>query len=666
MNTFVFYCKMSAVRTRFARKTEKYGVKPMALISAHGISLSFSERVVFSDVSFDIYKKDKIGFIGVNGAGKTTLFKLLTRQLDPDSGDIFINRDSSLGYMEQHACSGSERTLFDELLTVFDDVITAEKELDEIAEKLSGDFSADSGLIERQQYLLELFERRGGLTYKSRARSALLGLGFEESDFSLPCSLLSGGQRSKVSLAKLLLSKADLLLLDEPTNHLDIESIGWLEAWLSEYSGTFVVISHDRYFLDKVTNRTFELENGKFYCTNGNYSRYHELKAERRKNAERVYDSTMKEVKRIQGIIEQQKTFSQERNYITIASKQKSIDRLLDGLEKPERELDSIHFSFKTNIVSGNEVLSCENLSKAFESKELFSGVSMLIERAERVFITGENGCGKSTLLKMILGKLRRDSGKIILGANVRIGYFDQTLAEISNNKTVLDEVWDDFRSMPETQVRNALAAFLFKGDDVYKITSSLSGGEKARLALLKLMLSGANFLILDEPTNHLDIKSREALEASFDSFDGTMLVVSHDRYFINRLATRILRLHRGGVDSYPGNYDNYLEHRIDRTIQTEREKPAPKENTYKIQKELESLKRRTKGRISRLEEQIDALDAELSGIQNEISSPENAADYEKILTLTDKLGKATEKQEQLMLKWQTLIEELEKLESGM
>ena len=637
----------------------------MALISAHSVSLSFSDRVIFSDVSFDVYKKDKIGFIGVNGAGKTTLFKLFTRQLEPDGGDVFISRDATLGYMEQHACSGSDRTLFDELLTVFDDVISAEKELDEIAEKLNGEFSGDAELIARQQYLLELFERRGGLTYKSRTRSALIGLGFEEKDFSLSCSLLSGGQRSKVSLAKLLLSKADLLLLDEPTNHLDIESIDWLEGWLSEYSGTFIVISHDRYFLDKVTNRTFELENGKIFCANGNYSRFHELKAERRKNAERVYDNTIKEVKRIQGIIEQQKTFSQERNYITIASKQKSIDRLLDGLEKPERELDSIRFSFKTNLVSGNEVLLCENLSKAFENRELFENVSMLIERGERVFITGENGCGKSTLLKMILGRLRRDSGKITLGANVKIGYFDQTLAEISTNKTVLDEVWDDYRAMPETQVRNALAAFLFKGDDVYKITSSLSGGEKARLALLKLMLSGANFLVLDEPTNHLDIKSREALESSFDTFDGTMLVVSHDRYFINRLSTRILRLHKNGVDSYPGNYDSFVEHQIDRTVKPEREKAALKENTYKKQKELESLKRRTRGKISRLEEQIDFLDGELEKIQGEISAPENAADYEKILTLTDKLHETTEKQEQLMLEWQELTEELDKLESG-
>ena len=639
-------------------------MKKLSLISAHNLSLSFSERTIFSNISFDVYKKNKIGFIGVNGAGKSTLFKVITGKLLPDEGGVFIGRDTVIGYMEQHACSGSEKTMLDELLTVFDDVIAAEKELDEISKRLTHEESGNEELIERQQYLLDLFERRGGLTYQSRARSALLGLGFLESDFSLPCSVLSGGQRSKVSLAKLLLSGADLLLLDEPTNHLDIESVTWLESWLSEFSGSAIIISHDRYFLDKVTNRTFELENGKLYISDGNYSRYNELKAERRKSAEREYNAKMKEVERIKGIIEQQKTFSQERNYITIASKQKSIDRILDGLEKPEKELSSIHFSFKTELVSGNDVLICENVSKEFENKPLFKDVSLLIEKGERVFITGENGCGKSTLLKIILGKLRRDSGKINLGANVKTGYFDQTLAEISSNKTVLDEIWDDYRKLNETTIRSALAAFLFKGDDVYKITSSLSGGEKARLALLKLMLSGANFLILDEPTNHLDIKSREALESSFDTFNGTMLVVSHDRYFINRLATRVVRLHKDGVDSYDGNYDYYVEHKIERNIEPLKKEIKLKENTYKKQKELESLKRRTKGKISRIEAEIDLLDEKLSSIQSEISSPENSADYEKILSLTDELNQTTNKQEELMLEWQELTEELEKLEA--
>lgn len=636
------------------------GVKTMSLISVLDLSVSFSEKDIFSEVSFDVFPKDKIGFIGVNGAGKSTLFKILTKQLLPDSGNVFVNKDTVVGYMEQHACASSEKSLYDELLTVFEKVIEAENELENISEALSSSPSGE--LIEKQQHLLDFFERNGGLTYKSRARSALLGLGFSVSDFSLPCSLLSGGQRSKVSLAKLLLSGANLLLLDEPTNHLDIESVNWLEGWLSDYNGSFIVISHDRYFLDKVTNRTFELENGRLSFSDGNYSRFCDLKAERRKSAERVYESTIKEVHRIEEIIEQQKRFNQARNYITIASKQKSIDRLLDGLEKPEAELSSIKFSFKTELVSGNDVLICNDVSKAFETKALFKNVSLLIKRGERVFITGENGCGKSTLLKIILGKLRRDSGKIELGANVRIGYFDQTLAELSSTKTVLDEVWDDYRQMTETQVRSALAAFLFKGDDVYKITNALSGGEKARLALLKLMLSGANFLVLDEPTNHLDIKSREALEKSFDNFDGTMLVVSHDRYFINRLATRVVRLHKDGIDSYDGNYDFYLEHKIERNVPQTKTQSPPKENTYKKQKELESLKRRTKGKISRLEAEIDGLDAELEKIQTEISSPENSSNYEKIIELTAQLEETTKKQEELMTEWQELTEEYEKL----
>lgn len=653
MKPFSFYYKISSVNILF-------GVKTMSLISVLDLSVSFSEKDVFSEVSFDVFPKDKIGFIGVNGAGKSTLFKVLTKQLLPDGGNVFVNKDTVIGYMEQHACASSEKSLYDELLTVFEKVIKAENELEKISETLS--ISPTSELIEKQQLLLDFFERNGGLTYKSRARSALLGLGFSESDFSLPCSLLSGGQRSKVSLAKLLLSGANLLLLDEPTNHLDIESVNWLEGWLSDYNGSFIVISHDRYFLDKVTNRTFELENGKLSFSDGNYSRFCELKAEKRKSAERVYENTIKEVHRIEGIIEQQKRFNQARNYITIASKQKSIDRLLGSLEKPEAELSSIKFSFKTELVSGNDVLICNDVSKAFENKELFKNVSLLVKRGERVFITGENGCGKSTLLKIILGKLRRDSGRIELGANVKIGYFDQTLAELSSSKTVLDEVWDDYRQMTETQVRSALAAFLFRGDDVYKITNALSGGEKARLALLKLMLSGANFLILDEPTNHLDIKSREALEKSFDTFDGTMLVVSHDRFFINRLATRVVRLHKDGVDSYDGNYDFYLEHKIERNVAPVKAQSAPKENTYKKQKELDSLKRRTKGKISRLETQIDELDGELEQIQNEISSPESSSDYEKIIELTAKLEETTKRQEELMNEWQELTEEYEKL----
>ncbi len=633
----------------------------MSIVSANNLTISFSEHDIFTDVSFIVEKKDKIGLIGVNGAGKSTLFKVITKEYLPTAGTVSIGKDTVVGYMEQHACAGSDKSLYDELMTVFSHLFEIEAELDTINKKIDSSDTDYEKLLERQQLLTSEYDRLGGLTYKSRAKSALIGLGFSESDFELPCSLLSGGQRSKVSLCKLLLSGANLLLLDEPTNHLDIESVKWLEEWLNDYNGSFIVISHDRYFLDRVTNHTFELERGRLSQSKGNYSRYLELKKERIKAAERVYEGTMKEVHRIEGIIEQQKRFNQARNYITIASKQKSIDRLLDGIEKPEGELSAINFSFSAKLVSGNDVLICDGVSKSFDGKRLFEDAQLLIKRGERVFIVGENGCGKSTFLKLILGKIRRDSGRITLGSNVKIGYFDQTLSELSSDKTVLDEVWDAYRQMNESEVRSALATFLFKGDDVFKIMNKLSGGEKARVALLKLMLSGSNFLILDEPTNHLDIKSREALEAAFDSFDGTMLVVSHDRYFINRLASRVIRLHREGIDSYDGNYDYYEEHRIERNILQKPPAP-PKENLYKKQKEHESEIRKTKGRISRIEDEIEKNDALTIELQQQIDAPENASDYEKILELTSQLEAAVKAQDKLMEDWQALNEQLELL----
>lgn len=622
--------------------------------------MSFSDRDIFSAVSFQVEQGDKVGLIGVNGAGKTTLFKALTGEEAASDGLVAIGKNTKVGYMQQHALSGSDLTLYDEVMTVFARLFAIENRLEEIQSLINSGY-VDEKLLLEQQNLQTEYENNRGLTYKSLARSAILGLGFCESDMSLPCSLLSGGQKSKVSLCKLLLSGANLLLLDEPTNHLDIKSVNWLESWLCDFSGSFIVISHDRYFLNKVTNRTFELERGHFYQSDGNYSRYAVLKQERQKNEQRRYDNTMNEVHRIEGIIEQQKRFNRERNYITIASKQKSIDRLLDGLEKPESELSSIRFRFTAAEVSGNDVLICQSLAKSFDGKELFRNVDLHIKRQERVFLVGENGCGKSTLLKIILGYLRRDSGRVIPGVGVKIGYFDQAIAELSCDKTVLDEVWDSYRAMNESEVRRALAAFLFKGEDVFKIMNKLSGGEKARVALLKLMLSGANFLILDEPTNHLDIKSREALERAFDDYDGTLLVVSHDRYFINRLATRIIHLGKDGAESFNGNYDYYIEH-LTEPDKSVKASEKPKENTYKKQKERESEIRRTKGKIARLEKQIDDLDEIADALQQEINDPDNAADYEKILELTNQLHENTEKQEERMLEWQELNEQLENL----
>lgn len=633
----------------------------MALITAGKLSLSFGDRDILTDISFLVEKKNKIGLVGANGAGKTTLFKLITKEYLPTSGTISVGKDVTVGYMKQHPCSSGNITMLEEALSVFSPLFEMENELKEIQKTISPERDDFEQLAERQRFLSEQYERKGGLTYESRTRSALIGLGFEESDFTLPCSSLSGGQRSKVSLCKLLLSGADVLLLDEPTNHLDIKSVMWLENWLSEINTSFIVISHDRYFLDKVTNETFEIERGRLYSAKRSYSGYAELKAERQKSIQRDYDSKMKEVKRIEGIIEQQKRFNQERNYVTIASKQKAIDRILDDIQEPEKELSSIKFNFTADSVSGNDVLCCLDLSKSFDGKVLFENAELDIKKGERIFLIGENGCGKSTMLKMILGKMRRNSGRIILGVGVKIGYFDQSLSGLSDSKTVLDEVWDEYKMMTETEVRSALAAFLFKADDVYKVMNTLSGGEKARVALLKLMLSRPNFLILDEPTNHLDIKSREALEKAFDTYDGTMLVVSHDRYFINRLSTSVAELKKDGITVYKGNYDNYLEqsaaNEYPKLIAKEKK---PKENSYRKKKELESEIRKTKTRISRLEEEIDKLDEEINLLQQKLNDGDNAADYEKIISITNELNEKVETQDEKLQLWQEASDKME------
>lgn len=631
----------------------------MSVLSAQNLKMEFGQNTVFQNVTFDVYEKDKIGLIGVNGAGKTTLFKVITKEYEPTEGTLIIGKNTVVGYMEQHACHNSERSVYDEIATVFSHLALLEEQIECTTKSIDRGEGDINGLIERQLSLQEEFQSNGGLTYKSRLRATLIGLGFKESDFDMPVSLLSGGQRSKLSLGKLLLSGANLLLLDEPTNHLDIKSVEWLENWIADFDGSVIVISHDRYFLDKVTNKTMEMERNRLTVTKGSYTRFMELKAERQMNVERTYEQAMKEVHRIEGIIAQQKHFGQERNYITIAHKQKSIDRLLDGLEEPEKELESLNFKFTADAVSGNEVLAVSGLSKKFDDKRLFSDVDFLIKRNERVFLLGDNGCGKTTVLKILTGQLRQDSGEFKFGANVKVGYFDQTLSQLNESKTVLDEVWDSYLSMTESKVRAALGAFLFKGDDVFKLVSTLSGGEKARVALLKLMLSGANLLLLDEPTNHLDIKSREALENALLGYDGTMLVVSHDRYLINKLATRIFRMTDCGIKTFNGNYDYYLEHFVEKQEVKEKAE-KPKVNDYKLRKQKESELRKLKSAIARCENEINSLDEEIALTEKELEKPENMADYEKIAEITTALDEFHNKQNKLMSEWEEMQIKLE------
>ncbi len=628
----------------------------MACLNIQNLTLAFGEKTLFENISFEMGDKDKVGLVGANGAGKTSLFKVLTGEYSPTSGGAFIGKNVKLGYMEQHTCSDN-KTVYDELVSVFSDLIETEKELEEISAKLTVKPSKE--LIARQDFLNEQFLRNGGATYKSLTRSALIGLGFDESDFSKPTSALSGGQRSKLILSKLLLSRADLLLLDEPTNHLDITSVEWLEGFLTSFSGAFIVISHDRYFLDKVTNKTIELDCGKLRSYKGNYSEFLVKKEAEQKAIADKYENDLKEIERLEGIIEQQRRWNREKNIKTAESKEKVIERIKAQLVAPDAAQKKIRFDFTPKCVSGEDVLSVSGVSKSFGDKKIFENVSFNIRRGERVFLVGDNGCGKTTLLKILTGDYTPDTGRFKFGANLFTGYFDQVQEKLDLNKSALEEVWSAFPSMTETSVRNALAAFLFRGDEVYKRLSDCSGGERARVALLKLMLGKYNFLLLDEPTNHLDAYSREELENTLLNYSGTMLIVSHDRYFINKLATVVLELTPAGINKYIGNYNDYTDAKMrfqaaQEVKQNKTEKP--KINDYKMRKELASRQRKLKTAVSRLESSIEDIEEEIALIEEKLNSN---PPYEQFLAINEELQKKTEIRDSLLEEWMEKSEEL-------
>ncbi len=628
----------------------------MSLLTALNLKFGFSDGVLFKDAAFQVEENDRIGLIGSNGSGKTTLFKLITGEYSAQEGGIVRGKDVKIGYMEQYLECEDNLTVYEEALKVFLDVAQMETELEEITKKL--ETQSDLSLIERQLCLTDEIERRDGLVYKAKTRSALIGLGFKESELDSPVKNLSGGQRSKVSLCKLLLSNANLILLDEPTNNLDIDAINWLEDFLGKYKGAVIVVSHDRYFLDKITFLTMEIAHKKITMTKGNYSVFQKLKAERELTIEREYEKNIAEIKRIEGIIEQQKRFNQERNYITIASKEKQIERIKADLVVPDKALASVRFSFNSDIRSGDNVLTVFDLEKSFPQKPLFKNLNLSINREDKMFLLGPNGCGKSTFLKILNREISQDSGIIKFGTNVKIGYFDQNIDKLDSDKTVLDEVWDMYKFMDQTEIRSALALFLFRGDDVFKKVSVLSGGERAKIALLKIMLSKPNFLILDEPTNHLDINSREVLEEALLNYDGTLLVVSHDRYFINKLSSKIVHLTHDGAVSIDGNYDDYLLFKENNQAPKEDvKKDTTKVNTYKLQKEQQALERKRNSRISKIEKDIEAKETEISEIQSLLELPETSADYEKLLELTEKFDLLKNELDKLYSEWEELQE---------
>lgn len=634
----------------------------MIVLSGNDISVSFGGETLFHDVNFRLEENGRAGLVGVNGCGKTTLMHVINGRQEAETGGISKAAGIKLGCMEQYVIRDDNITLYDEVLEIFRPLIDAENELADIAVAIdTGDHSEQT--LSRQMQLQERFEREGGLTYKSMTCSALVGLGFSEEDFNKPISVMSGGQKSKAQLAKLLLSGSNILLLDEPTNHLDITACEWLEKFLTEYKGAYIVISHDRYFLDKVTNTTFEMENRTLREYKGNYTRYLELKAEAREAQQRVYDRTVKEINRIEGIVEQQKRWGQEHNFITAASKQKQADRLKETLEKPEDLPEAIKFTFRAKEGGANDVLIAKNLSKSFDGTVVFTNAELDIKKNTTTFILGENGCGKTTLLKILTGEYQADSGEYKFGNNIQFGYYDQAQTDLDPSKTVIDEVWDRYPKMTQTQVRSALAQFLFKGDDVFKNVGKLSGGEKARVSLLKLMLSKANMLLLDEPTNHLDIHSREALENALASYGGTLLIVSHDRYLINKLADRIVWLGKTGTVNIDGNYDRYIELKEAKaqSEQAVQVKAAEgKKNDYKERKERESTLRKLSGALKRCEQAIDEVGLKTAELAQQMSQPEIATDYEKTSALAQEIEALKEKEEALTAEWMELSEQIE------
>jgi ATP-binding cassette subfamily F protein 3 len=639
----------------------------MPLITVSNISKSFAQRELFYDVSFEVDPTDRIGLVGNNGCGKTTLFKILRGIEEIDSGSIYKSRDLKLGFMSQ-SISEAGISLYDYALLEFSQLIEIENQLENCIAALNTSVDDDERqkLISKQDRLRNEFYSKGGLTYRSMTKSVLLGLGFTQDDLNLNIDLLSGGQRNKAQLARVLLSDANLLLLDEPTNHLDIDAVAWLEDFLITCNKAFIVISHDRYFLDKVATKIFEIRNNRFYYTKGNYTTHIELTSSQNEIARRHYLNTQKEIKRIYGIIEQQKRWNQERNYVTIASKLKQIERLKETLVEPEKEQDTIGFNFKVEKPSGNDVIIAENLSKSFGDNHLFSDVNLHIKKGDKVFLLGANGCGKTTLLKILARHENPDSGTIQYGANVIKGYYEQNVSSNLGDGTLLDVVYDTYPHMNFGEIRNAMALFLFKGDDVYKSAKLASGGEQARIQLLKLMLSGANMLFLDEPTNHLDIGSRAALEKALESYDGTMLIVSHDRYLVNRLADRILHITRGTIKEYIGGYDEFLAQQAEEkaNIAVEKAEKSDKPNAYKQKKEFISLLNRTKGRLTRIEQSINSIESEIELIETELANPAVTSDYVKVMELSGELENKKNELNSLYNEWEKLALQLEELQN--
>lgn len=642
------------------------------ILSCQNISKAFVENQVLKNVSFHIEDHEKAAIVGINGAGKTTLLRIIVGEMTPDDGQVVLARDKTLGYLAQNSTVDTSHTIYEELLSVKADLLRLEEKIRECENNMKhaeGDALED--LMKQYTSLTHAFETGGGYLYRSELVGVLKGLGFTEDEFSKPVATLSGGQKTRVALGRLLLQNPDLIILDEPTNHLDMNSIAWLETYLLNYKGAVLIVSHDRYFLDRIAGKVIEIDQSKATTFMGNYSDYAVKKEQLRVAAWNAYMNQQREIKHQEEVIEKLKSFNREKSIKRAESREKMLDKI-EVIEKPSEVRTDMKLTLMPRILSGNDVLTVEHLSKSFDSHKLFTDVNFEIKRGEHVAIIGDNGSGKTTLLKILNGLVPADQGTFRLGSNVEIGYYDQEHHVLHSDKTLFEEISDDYPYLNNTQIRNVLAAFLFTGEDVFKRISDLSGGERGRVSLAKLVLSNANFLILDEPTNHLDIMSKEILEDALNGYEGTILYVSHDRYFINRTAHRILDLTEGQFVNYVGNYDYYLEKHdtVMAAIEASVSQSADADNTvaakvaesevkldWKAQKEEQARLRKKENDLKKCEEQIARLEARVSEIDTEMSDPAIGTQVAKLQELSKEQAACQKQLEKLYEQWEELAE---------
>lgn len=648
------------------------------ILSCQNISKSFGTDEILKNVSFHIEANEKAAIVGINGAGKSTLLKIIMQKETPDTGEVILAKDATIGYLAQYQDVSGHRTIYEEVLDAKQNIIEMEERLRGMETQMNTLTGQElETLLDGYHRLSHEFELLGGYTYRSEVTGILKGLGFSESEFDRQMSELSGGQKTRVSLGKLLVTKPDVLLLDEPTNHLDMESIRWLEGFLMNYKGAVVIVSHDRYFLDRVVTKVVEIFQHQGYVYQGNYTEFAKKKAKIREDLLKQYYNQQREIKHQEEVITKLKSFNREKSIKRAESREKMLDKI-ERLEKPTDENTDIHIVLEPDVTSGNDVLTVEHLRKAFGTHTLFDDLSFEIKRGERVALIGNNGTGKTTILKIINELLLADGGTIVLGSNVHIGYYDQEHQLLHMEKTIFEEIADDYPQLNHTKIRNVLAAFLFTNDDVFKRIADLIGGERGRVSLAKLMLSDANFLILDEPTNHLDITSKEILESALNQYTGTVFFVSHDRYFINQTATRILDLTGGTIVNYIGNYDYYLEKHDELTrIYVEAEPKAQaaqmteqtvaqdgsgtdKKADWQAQKAEQARIRKLENTLKKAEERIAELEDLIAGIDEECADPANATNSAKLGELTGRQNEYRSELEKCYEEWEQVSMELE------